>query len=54
MTTAMLDARILATKTHEFDVDDERHAGHAPDLSKMGDLFERMVAFVGRHIKVDR
>jgi carbamoyl-phosphate synthase large subunit len=32
----------------------ERHAGHAPDLSKTGDMFERMVAFVGRYIRVDR
>ena len=35
-------------------IDAERHAGHAPDLSKTGDMFERMVAFVGRHIRVDR
>ena len=35
-------------------IDAERHAGHSPDLSKTGDMFERMVAFVGRHIKVDR
>jgi acetyl esterase len=28
----------------------ERHAGHSPDLSKTGDLFARMVAFVGRQI----
>ena len=34
-------------------IDAERHAGHSPDLSKTGDMFERMVAFVGRHIKVD-
>src|SRR4051812_28574020 len=32
-------------------IEAERHAGHAPDLSKTGDMFERMVAFVGRHIK---
>jgi acetyl esterase len=30
-------------------IDAERHAGHAPDLSKIGDMFERMVAFVGNH-----
>src|SRR6266508_2725743 len=35
-------------------IDAERHAGHAPDLSKTGDMFERMVAFVGRCIRVDR
>jgi hypothetical protein len=34
-------------------IDAERHAGHSPDLSKTGDMFERMAAFVGRHIKVD-
>jgi acetyl esterase/lipase len=33
-------------------IDMERHAGHSPDLSKTGDMFERMAAFVGRHIKV--
>ena len=30
----------------------ERHAGHTPDLSKIGDAFADMVQFVGRHIKV--
>jgi acetyl esterase/lipase len=34
-------------------IDAERHAGHSPDLSRTGDMFERMVAFVGQHIKVD-
>jgi acetyl esterase/lipase len=34
-------------------IDAERHTGHSPDLSKTGDMFERMVAFVRRHIKVD-
>ena len=34
-------------------IDAERHAGHPPDLSKTGDMFERMVAFVARHIKVN-
>jgi acetyl esterase/lipase len=33
-------------------IDAERHAGHSPDLSKTGDMFERMVVFVHRHIKV--
>ena len=28
-----------------------RMAGHSPDLSKMGANFDRMVAFVGRHMK---
>jgi acetyl esterase len=32
-------------------LDMDRHAGHAPDLTKTGDMFARMVAFVGRHIK---
>ncbi|MFL5058901.1 MAG: alpha/beta hydrolase [Xanthobacteraceae bacterium] len=32
-------------------VDMERHAGHSPDLSQTGDMFERMAAFVGRHMK---
>jgi acetyl esterase len=35
-------------------IDAERHAGHSPDLSKTGDMFERMVAFVDRHIVVSR
>jgi len=26
-----------------------RGVGHAPDLSKTGDMFDRMVAFIGRH-----
>jgi acetyl esterase/lipase len=33
-------------------IDMERQAGQSPDLTKAGDLFERMVAFVGRHIRV--
>jgi len=33
-------------------IDAERHAGHSPDISKTGDMFERMVVFVHRHIKV--
>jgi acetyl esterase/lipase len=32
-------------------IEAERHAGHSPDLSKTGDMFERMVAFVKGHIK---
>jgi acetyl esterase/lipase len=31
----------------------ERHAGHSPDLTQTGDMFERMVAFVHRHVKVE-
>ena len=31
-------------------IDMERHAGHGPDLSKTGDMFARMVNFVGKHI----
>ena len=30
----------------------ERHAGHTPDLSKIGGAFADMVEFVGSHIKV--
>jgi len=30
-------------------IDMDRHAGHSPDLSKTGDMFARMAAFVGRH-----
>jgi acetyl esterase/lipase len=30
----------------------ERHAGHTPDLSKIGGAFADMVKFVGSHIKV--
>jgi acetyl esterase/lipase len=32
-------------------IDMERHAGHSPDLTQAGDLFERMVAFVGRNVR---
>ncbi|HEY2531029.1 MAG TPA: alpha/beta hydrolase [Xanthobacteraceae bacterium] len=32
-------------------VDMERHSGHAPDLSKGGDMFAKMVEFVARHIR---
>ena len=31
-------------------LDMDRHAGHAPDLSKTGDMFARIVEWVGRHI----
>ena len=33
-------------------IDAERHAGHSPDLSKTGDMFERMAAFVHQRVKV--
>ena len=32
-------------------IDADRHPGHSPDLSKTGDMFERMVRFVHGHIK---
>jgi acetyl esterase len=31
-------------------IDMQRSAGSSPDLAKSGDLFERMVAFIGRHV----
>ena len=31
-------------------IDMERHAGHAPDLTKTGDMFARMVAFVNKYV----
>jgi acetyl esterase len=34
-------------------VEADRQPGHTPDLSKMGEMFEHMVAFVGRHVRVD-
>jgi acetyl esterase len=34
-------------------IEAERHAGHSPELSKTGDMFERMAAWVGRHIRVN-
>jgi dienelactone hydrolase len=34
-------------------IDADRHAGHSPDLSKTGDMFDRMVAFVRAQIPVD-
>lgn len=33
-------------------IDMDRQAGSSPDLSKSGDMFGRMVEFVGRHVKV--
>jgi acetyl esterase/lipase len=30
----------------------ERHAGHSPDLSQTGDMFERMVVWVKSHVKM--
>jgi acetyl esterase len=32
-------------------IDADRHAGHSPDLSKTGDMFDRMVAFVHKHVR---
>jgi acetyl esterase/lipase len=32
-------------------IDMERHAGSSPDLSKSGDMFGRMVEFVGSHVR---
>jgi acetyl esterase len=29
-----------------------RHAGHSPDLTQSGDMFDQMVSFVGRHVAV--
>ncbi len=31
-------------------IDMDRHTGHSPDLTKTGDMFARMVKFVGDHI----
>jgi acetyl esterase/lipase len=33
-------------------IDMQRHAGHTPDLSETGDMFARMVEWLGRHVKV--
>jgi hypothetical protein len=30
----------------------DRAAGSSPDLSKSGDMFGRMVEFVGKHVRV--
>jgi acetyl esterase/lipase len=32
-------------------IEADRHPGHSPDLSKTGDMFDRMVDFVRKHIK---
>jgi acetyl esterase/lipase len=32
-------------------IDAERHAGRSPDLSQTGDMFARMVAFIGKHAR---
>jgi hypothetical protein len=29
----------------------ERHAGHSPDLTQVGDAFERMAGFVRKHVR---
>ena len=31
--------------------DTDRKPGHSPDLTKIGDTFERMLAFIGKHAK---
>ncbi len=35
---------------HYFDSD--RQPGHSPDLTQIGDTFERMLAFIGKHLKL--
>ena len=45
--------RPAATSRCEY-IEMERHAGHSPDLTQTGDMFERMVKFVGRHVKASR
>jgi acetyl esterase/lipase len=32
-------------------IDSERHSGRSPDLSQTGDMFARMVEFIGRHVR---
>lgn len=32
--------------------DTDRKPGHSPDLTKIGDTFERMLAFIGKNLKV--
>jgi hypothetical protein len=32
-------------------IDADRHAGRSPDLSQSGDMFARMVEFIGRHVR---
>jgi len=34
---------------HYFDSD--RQPGHSPDLTKIGDTFEKMLTFIGRHLR---
>jgi hypothetical protein len=34
---------------HYFESD--RQPGHSPDLTKIGDTFEKMLAFIGKHLK---
>ena len=34
---------------HYFDSD--RQPGHSPDLTQIGDTFEKMLAFIGKHMK---
>ena len=34
---------------HYFDSD--RQPGHSPDLTKIGDTFEKMLAFIGKHLQ---
>jgi hypothetical protein len=31
--------------------DSDRRPGHSPDLTKIGDTFERMLGFIGKHLK---
>jgi acetyl esterase len=35
-------------------IEADRHAGHSPDLSKTGDMYDRMVRWVHGHIKADK
>ena len=32
-------------------IDAERHTGRSPDLSQTGDMFARMVEFIGKHVR---
>ena len=34
---------------HYFESD--RQPGHSPDLTKIGDTFQKMLAFIGKHLK---
>jgi hypothetical protein len=31
--------------------DSDRQPGHSPDLTQIGDTFEKMLAFIGKHLK---